>query len=395
MNICFLTKDYFPNIKGGVGSYVYEISHALTKLGHRIFVITSVESPDYDCKIDNDEGIMVFRVKPVSLSFLNLFRERIPGLVERLEYSFAVSKKLKEIHRKYHIDIVEGYEARAEGFWFYLFRRSPPLVIKLHTPEGIIFKWNGTPDSLDIKLITKLEEFWLMRAKKIVGITKSIVELAKILYGFNSISVIHNPLDITKFKNVSAYELSNEINILYVGRLEFRKGVHVLIKAIPKVLEKIPTAKFTFIGDDCGMKWFLENKINEFGCREQVNLIPHISRDKLIDYYLQATICVIPSLWENFPYTCLEPMALGKVVVAANAGGIREIIEDGINGILFTPGSYQDLANKIISVCLDIQLRKKIESNARKRIELLCNPEKIAKETINIYESCLNNDKAH
>ncbi|MCM8756703.1 MAG: glycosyl transferase family 1, partial [Candidatus Omnitrophica bacterium] len=64
-------------------------------------------------------------------------------------------------------------------------------------------------------------------------------------------------------------------------------------------------------------------------------------------------------------------------------------IEDGINGILFKTGSHLNLAERIISLCLDDGLREKIEYNARKRIEFLCNPEKIVLETIKLYKNCL------
>ncbi|MCM8773920.1 MAG: glycosyltransferase family 4 protein [Candidatus Omnitrophica bacterium] len=372
-----------------MGIYVYEMSRALVRAGHNVYIITKTE----DVPVDYiDEGVRVFRVRPKRIKIWDTLRLEIGGLLERLEYSLAVSEKIRQILKFYPIDIVESIEARAEGFWYYLFKNTPPLVIKLHTPEGIIFKWNKTPHSLDVKLMTKLEEFWLMRAKKLIGVTFAINELMKHLYGVDSIPVIYNPLDVNRFNksnNSSVSEAKRDINILYVGRLEFRKGVHILVRAIPKVLERIPHAKFSFIGDDCGMRWYLEKKIDEFRIQKYVNFISHISREKLIDFYLRATVCVIPSLWENFPYSCLEPMALGRAVIAADVGGIKEIIEDGINGILFKAGSNLDLADRIISLCLDDGLREKIESNSKKRIEFLCNPEKIVLETIKLYENCL------
>ena len=389
MNILFLSREYPPDQIGGVGIYVYEMSRLLAKMGQKTFVITETNDHPLDY---TDQGVHVFRIKLMKSYFFDNVSGKVDGFIERLKYSYTISKKINEVVSRYNIDIVESCEARAEGFWYFLFRKKPLLVIKLHTPEGIIFRLNRDSQSRDRQLIEKLEEWWIHRANRLIGLSNSVVNLTWRYYGLKirDIPIATNPVDIDLFKPYSSLNESNTINILYVGRLEFRKGVHVLIRAIPYVLEKFPCAKFIFIGNDCGMKYYLLNKIREFDINSCVEFLDQIPRNKLVDYYLRSTICVVPSLWENQPYAILEAMACGKPVIASNVGGIPEIIKDKINGMLFHPGSFLNLSKTIVDVLGNRELQKQLGANARKYIEEKYLPINVAEGSLKIYEELLN-----
>lgn len=390
MRICYLSKEYPPNVIGGVGIYIKEIAQAISRLGHDVFIITQALN-NIEREYKNGK-ITVIEIPFRELGFFSFLRDYLPKTIERLEYSFLVSKRLSEITKKYKIDIVETSEARGEAFWYYLFKNKPPLVIKLHTPESIIFKWNGGVNEADIKFIEQLEKIWFNKANLTIGVTKSIINFVDDLYGLNSDNcpIVPNPLDLDLFKasqNLQDHQI--EPTILYTGRLEFRKGVHILIRAMLLVLQKLSEVKFIYIGADCGMKWYLDKKIKEYNCKENVTILDQLPREDLIQYYKKATICIVPSLWENFPYACLEPMALGKPVIASNVGGISEVIKDGYTGLLFTPGSPNALAEKIIDLLKDDKLREHIGTNAAKHIRKLCDPMHIANKMVNIYQKLL------
>lgn len=389
MKICFLSKEYPPKVIGGVGVYTYEMAHLLAKMGHQVYVLTQQHDNFGDC---SDDRVNVIRVSPLRLPLLNSIREKLKNFAERLEYSYSVAKRLNELVRKERIDIVESCEARAEGFWYYLFRKRPPLVVKLHTPEGIIFKWNRSPKNLDYKLINKLEEFWILRARKTIGISEAIVEIVSryYKYNFNGASIIPNPIDTELFKPGSKKnKYRDNFQILYVGRLEFRKGVHVLVKAMPRILKEIPKTKFIFAGSDCGMKRFLLKKISQFNCEDNVVFLDQLSREKLIEYYQQSDICVIPSLWENFPYVGLEAMACATPILASNAGGLSGLIKNKGNGILFPPGSSRDLADAAISLLKDKGLRVELGRCARKDCEERYSYEVVYSRVMDIYRSII------
>jgi len=388
MNILFLSRDYPPNHIGGVGIYVYEMSRFLAKMGHRVFVITeAIDHPlDYV-----DRGVHIFRVRLRKNHIFDSVRDKLKGFVERLEYSYSVSKMMEAVVPQYKIDIVESCEARAEGFWYYLFRKNPPLVIKLHTPESIVFRLDQVRQTQDYKYISRLEGWWISRANRLIGLSQAIVSLTSRYFRIrlNGIPIVPNPINIEFFKPNPAVK-KEDFRVLYVGRLEFRKGVHLLIRAIPQVLEKIPQAKFIFIGNDCGMKNYLLNKISEFGIKDSVEFIDQVPRENLISYYQQSALCVVPSLWENHPYVILEAMACGKPVIATDIGGIPEIIKDKISGILVPPGSVLSLADSIIELLNDKKMQETLGRNARKYIEDRYGLKEVMQSTLNIYKELKN-----
>ncbi len=386
MNILFVSRDYPPKQVGGVGTYIYEMTSLLAKAGHKVFVITeAIEQPiDYI-----DKGVRIFRVQFKKNRLFDVIREELGGFLERLEYSYAVSRKIKQVVSKYNIDIIESCEARAEGFWYYFFNKKPPLVIKLHTPEGLVYKLNRNQKTIDRLLIEKLEEWWIRRADRIIGLSEAIVSLTQQHYriNFKNLPIVENPVNINFFKpSVSS---NNNNTILYAGRLEFRKGVHVLVRAIPYVLKKFPRVKFIFIGDNCGMEQYLFDEIKQLGIRESVEFIEQVPQDRLIDYYQRSTVCVVPSLWENHPYTVLEAMACGKPVIASGVGGIPEIVRDKYSGILVCPGSFMSLAEAITRVMGDNALQRTLGDNARKYIEDRYAPSAVIRKNLKVYEELL------
>lgn len=390
MNILFLSKDYPPDLIGGVGVYVREASQALAHMGHNVFVITGTQDREVEYI---DQGVKVCRVKAGKLKIFNVLRNTLKGFIERLEYSLAVSRKIKEVVRQYDIDIVESCEARAEGFWYFLFNKKPKLIVKLHTPESIVFKLNHDARSLDYILIEHLEHWWIERADKIVGLTDAITHLTCHYFNIkkNSFPKVANPIDLSRFDQGEYHGNENgQKSILYVGRLEFRKGVHILIKAMPEVIKKYPEARFIFVGADCGMYHYLTAKARQLGVFNNIDLLGEVERNRVKEYYFSASCCVVPSLWENHPYVCLEAMACGKPVIASRVGGIPEIIRDGTTGLLFNPGSFNALAEAINKVLGNEEFASKLGSNAKEYIKNEYSINRIIKQTVDIYEKVLN-----
>lgn len=388
MNILFLSRDYPPNLIGGVGIYTVEMSRQLVREGHNVFVITSAGEFESEYV---DKGVRVFRVKPKRFRIFNPLRDKIGRFLERIEYSYTVSKKIREVVKKFGIDVVESCEARAEGFWYFLFHRRPFLVIKLHTPESIVYKLDNVRKNMDFKLVEYLENWWIERADKVIGLTDEVIRLTKAYFNIKKdhFPKVPNPIDINYFKPAQDSGGRSGNTILYVGRFEFRKGVHVLAKAMPKIIERVPDARFVFIGSDCGMRSYVLAKVKEYNCEKNVLLIDEISRDALIPHYQDAAVCVIPSLWENHPYVCLESMSCGKAVVASRIGGLAEIVKDGENGVLVTPGSFLDLAYKITGLLTDRDTRHRLGRNARTYMETHYSPEVVAGKTVDIYREIL------
>ena len=240
-----------------------------------------------------------------------------------------------------------------------------------------------------------MEEFWINKAAQRTGLSEAVVKLTARHFSMKLINVplLPNPIDIELLKPSLSASENNSLEILYVGRLEFRKGVHTLIRAFKDVQENVPQAELTFIGANCGMKDYLLSKTLQLRYPEKVKFIEQLPRNRLVEYYQRSTVCVVPSIWENYPYTCLEAMACGKPVIACDTGGLKDIITHRFNGILFPPESSRALSEAIVALLKDSKQRKILGLNARKTIEEKHSPEKVAQKTLYIYQNILNKFK--
>ena len=164
--------------------------------------------------------------------------------------------------------------------------------------------------------------------------------------------------------------------MLFVGRLEPRKGVDTLLEAIPIVLDAVSGVRFTLVGDDeisspRGSTFRLEFEESSIGRRfaDRVTFTGIIDDDELTRCYSSCDVFVAPSRFESFGLILLEAMRHGKPVVAGDAGGMREVIGDEGAGILVPPGDPAALARALISLLRDPQLRDAVGTAGRRRFE--------------------------
>lgn len=394
VNILFLSADYPPNLVGGVGIYTCQFARYLAERGHQAFVVTRTEGTPCEYV---DHGVRVWRVRPQRVRWLDPIRERWPLFVGRLEYSIAVAGHLRQILRRYPIDVVESCESRTEGFWYFLWHRRPKLFVKLHTPDAIIFRLNQQLPSKDLEFILAMEAWWLRRATRLVGLTDALIERVGQLYQLQTdqISKVRLPVDTNFFRPNPRLKSMRDLRVLYVGRLEFRKGVHVLLRAIPRVLEAVPQAHFILIGNDDGLQSLLEVYRSDPRTQGSIDWRACASREELREAYQRAHVCVVPSLWENHPIVCLEAMACGCPVVASRVGGIPEIVQHDVNGSLVSAGSSYALAKALIALLTDARKREDLGLQARMRMEQRYEATRVLDETIALYERLLNGTSGH
>ena len=137
------------------------------------------------------------------------------------------------------------------------------------------------------------------------------------------------------------------------------------------------------------MKGYLFEKIAKLKYPDRVIWIDQIPRENLLEHYQHSSVCVVPSIWENYPYVCLEAMACAKPVIASDIGGLSTMIRHGENGLLFSPGSSRQLAQSLTYLLNNPQLIPRLGQAARKTIEERYAPQTIAKATLEVYEpSC-------
>jgi len=177
---------------------------------------------------------------------------------------------------------------------------------------------------------------------------------------------------------LSKYGLEEQSYILFVGRVSPEKGIHILLRAFKQIINNVPKDfKLVVVGSLAStfnsaqpsnyakamMRYAKE------GLGERAVFTGTIDRNSLRILYSNAYCFVLPSLAEAFPMVLLEAMASGTPPIGSTAGGIPDIIVDGVNGLLFRRGDWRDLAEKILLIIQDKELRDKLALNSRKVVE--------------------------
>ncbi len=399
MNLVLVTSE-FPNSQfaatGGIGTYAQNLVSGLTRKGHKIFLITNGHK-----EIKYIQGnITVFnaQVRLKLLEYLihklpsRLFTRLIKFIIYPVLFQIGVMFTLIKLNKTIKIDIIEANDFAGELFLYLLFvKKHPPVVLRLHTPSFVLQQLNNEPFNLFYRLMKLFEIYCLKNADSLYSpsnslakiITKEIKKSVKtvIPYPFKS---VHYDSRIERKPNL----------VLYVGKLQFKKGVFDLISAIPEVIEKLPGTKFIFVGPDTlynGLS--VRNLLISNALKNKLfnNVIFHSdsNKKKLFKLYRQSTIVVIPSIWENFPNVCLEAMANGALVIARKSGGLAEIIKHNINGILIMKSEPHYYAEAIEKYLTSPEKRHQISSRAYQSVTTTYKIDTVSNLTVNHYRKVI------
>jgi glycosyltransferase involved in cell wall biosynthesis len=394
MHICFATIDYHgKGGGGGIASYVSALGGELVRRGHRVSVLArGAGRPTTD-----EHGI---RIIPLALGNLHwyLYRLRAPSLAvlptRELEWSWAIRRAVAALHAAEPIDLVEATEAGA--LWLADPRRSPPLVMRLHGDGYMFAKYSGQPIPVGMRLSRQLTNRALRRANGVTAPSRFQSSAFAQALGWREdrIHVTPNPISPQLLSRALLQERvepgQDSCTVLYAGRLEYCKGVLPLLRSVPLVASAFPAVRYLIAGgrhtsiDDAQ----LGQALDVDGVRRRVHLLGHLHWPQLIELYAQATIFVAPSFYESFGISILEAMACGLPVVATTAGGIPEVVEDGVTGLLVPPGDPQALAQAATSLLRDPALRQRMGQAGRERVLSSFTVERVADQSLAVYQQC-------
>jgi glycosyltransferase involved in cell wall biosynthesis len=191
--------------------------------------------------------------------------------------------------------------------------------------------------------------------------------------------------ELTQFR--SRFALPEEKIVLFVGRLVHEKGVHVLVNAVPNVLEKVD-AKIIIVGNGY-MKEQLSNIVRGMGIAHKVMFTGFVDDETLRRLQTCADVSVVPSLFEPFGIVALEAMAAKSPVVVSDTGGLAEIVQHDVDGVKVYAGNPDSLAWGITRVLTDETYANRLRDNAYKKIQERYNWDRIAQQTMSAYETVL------
>ncbi len=237
-------------------------------------------------------------------------------------------------------------------------------------------------------------------AKVIIATTESYANESPFLKHYkDKIVIIPNGINIEEVTTTSTQEecrtklglpLDTQI-ILFFGSLVPYKGPDILLKAFKIVKKEFPKVKLIFAGRG-QMLDELRNLSKKFDLEDEVIFLGFVEEEKKPMYYKASDIFCLPSttMAESFGIVNLEAMASGIPIVGSNLGGIPDIVKNGENGLLAKPGDHRSLADALLCLLKNGDLRKKMGNNGMNLVKDY-SWDKIAKETEQLYRSILEN----
>jgi glycosyltransferase involved in cell wall biosynthesis len=381
MNVGIYSPGY-PLIgrEGGIGTYTYHLAHGLAGLGHEVHVLT----PGLASPVCSDGGVTVHLTRE---GYFPIVDRIVPGAGSSCKIGAAMMRLVS----RHRLDVVEFPNYEGHALW-YARSRPAPLVVRLHTSslesqgiDGIRARYS---DRWDVR-----RERWSSLAADLL-VTHSLAHRERMADELSidprRIAVVPHGITVyPDFRRPPARE--DELTVVYLGRMERRKGTMDLLLAIPDVLREVPRARFVLIGTDrahCpGGRTHARFVEEEFPAqvRERIRFEGHLPAEEVVRRLQSADLFVAPSVYESFGLVFLEAMRWGTPAIGTTAGGIPEIIQEGESGMLVSPNDPDALASAMITLLKDDGLRHRIGQAGRRRVETMFSPEIMAGRVADLY----------
>ena len=377
LRICFISADYPPEQVGGVARYTASQAHALAALGHEVAVMTRTSGAP---RIALEAGVWVHRV--IGMLHPAPLPAYLPAVPVHLQgYLAMVRRAVLRAHLRRGFQVICSSIWNVEGLGCVGLPQLP-AAITLVTSYNLIAvdrsDWNTREFHQDVLTPMVQAENWLLaHADLLIGSTTSIVED---IGRANAVELPAERIAIVPFGLPDTEALAipqpaihtNEISLLFVGRFEPRKGIDVLLEALEILLPALPRLRADLVGD--ASVPFSDNKPiwPGFAARHadapwfnRIHVHGTVDDAVLAEQYRSCDLFVAPSRYESFGLIYLEAMRAGKPVIGCMAGGSKEVVSHGKNGLLVPPGDALALAGAIRRLVTDDATRAEMGATGR------------------------------
>ena len=386
---------------GGQVVYVLELAKALAKLGIEVDLYTrwfDKERRQID-PLHGHPGVRVIRIAAGPWEFIP--KERIYDVLPELAKNMVSFIRDNDLE----YDLYHGHYVDAGDVTLEVARElARPAFFTAHS----IGAWKreqmgGDPQEMENKfnferrIADELNIFESVAAQSVT--TEVQREKIAELYGWTAanIVVISPGVDVHTFQPHATSKLKRQTGlpdsyIFCLSRIDSNKGHDFLLHAFDLVRKEIPTTHLVIGGGspkpderELDVKALMEGIVNEKGMHDNVSIVGYVPDELLVQYYREAEMFVLPSLFEPFGMTALEAMACGIPVVASRLGGIRTVISSEENGLLVDPSNPAEFAEAMIRLLRDERLAERLGEAGRDAIVKEYSWEAIAEKHIALY----------
>ncbi len=284
---------------------------------------------------------------------------------------------LVQIIKKDKITILHNHHRMAAFYGWLLKMRFPKLKV-VYTAHNVFY---------DKRFLTKNS----IKQASIVAVGANVKKNLEEFFKVNkkNITIIYNAVMQEQEGKVdeamlAPFEIGKDVLVGIIGRLSEQKGIDVYIKAMQLAHEKDARIKGVIIGDG-ELAEQVKEWIAEFGLQDVILMMGYQS--KVVDWVRMLDFVVMPSRWEGFPLTPIEVFMAGKTIIGSDIGGINEIVEEGVNGLLVEKDKPEAFAEKILELTYDMRLRRQLEEAGYETYRKKFDYQQFVDKYLSVYES--------
>lgn len=380
MKLC-MVNGYFHPFIGGSEKHMFELGRRLAKT-ETFHVVTS--------RLDNTEAYE--ELQGMKIHRLETKHKKMPVIYPPpLPVTKNVDKFLAELDKEHDFEVFNLH-----GRWFprwnkvvnYANKKGKMMVLTLHNqrPLGIspIVTLVGTAyDGVIGKGV-------LRNCDHIISVSAAAkVDIMNYGLDADKIEVIHNGVDTSFYKPSEPTFREEYLNggdnlLMFVGRIIEQKGLSYFYDAIPEVLKEHPKTRVAIIGKGKLKELHMEY-VKKKGLDKQIFFPGFIPEERMPELYSSADLFVLPSLWEVFPIAMLEALASGAPLLASDAGGNPEMVEENGNGRIVHKANTKELADAINSMLSDPAKLKEMGKKSREVAVNQFDWDIITRKTLDFY----------
>lgn len=379
-----IASDTFPPDINGAARFTERLAGGLVRNGNDVHVIAPAYSKQWGSFTEIHDGVpmTVHRLRSHKLIVHKTLRFVWPHTLKKKVDLILDGFEPDAVHSQSHI-VLGRILAKSSK------ERGIRLIATNHLMPENILRYLHLPEFLDKRIKAAM---WkdtgavLSKFDHVTTPTRRAAELLENAAGIENVLSISCGIDATKFAN-DTKTTNKPFRVLFLGRLDWEKHVHNLLRAMAKLPKEIDF-QIEIAGDGSQRK-YLEDLASELKIRDRVKFLGHISEEELPLAYERATVFAMPSIAELQSIATMEAMASGRPVIAANAMALPHLVHSGDNGYLFEADDVDDFAACLLKVATADQ--KELDRLSENSIHLIQSHD--IKRTLAIFEGLYRGDQ--
>ncbi|MGH7354158.1 MAG: glycogen synthase [Candidatus Rokuibacteriota bacterium] len=381
MKAVVLTREYPPHIYGGAGVVADQLSKALARR-------MAVEVRCFGAREPRDDGIVVRGYAAWERLKAGADGPRYAPALETLSVGLAMARDPVDA------DVAHAHTWYADmaGLWIRMLHRIP-LVVTLHSLEPLR-PWKADQLGSGYLISSWIERTAVETADRVIAVSAGMRDDILAHFGADParVVVIHNGIDPERFRRTERRDALERFGVrepyvLFVGRITDQKGIFDLLAAASRLPKDVQVVLCASAPDTPEIEERLQRAV---AGQPNVKWIAEmVAHDLLVQLYSHAAVFACPSVYEPFGLINLEAMACGAPVVACGVGGILDVVEDGVTGVLVPPAAPAALAAALVRLLGDRALAETMGRAGRRRVESSFSWARVAERTERVYTDAI------